>query len=147
MKYKYPFSVEAESLKVLDHKDGDTSNQDMAAFGPNWSGNSQFWFTGKKEGAEVTLELPVQAGGKFNLVVYYTTAHDYGTSQVLIDGKPVGDPTDCYSDGVRAKGRTALGEIELTAGSHKITFRAVSKNAKSANYLIGVDAIALEPMK
>ena len=147
LKYKYPFSLEAESLTVLDHKEGDVSNQDMTGFGPNWSGNSQFWFTGKKAGAEATLELPVQAAGRYNLVIYYTTAGDYGTSQVLIDGTPVGDPTDCYSQGVRAKGRTSLGAIDLTAGSHKITFRAVGKNAKSTNYLIGVDAIGLEPAK
>jgi hypothetical protein len=147
MRYKYPFSIEAEALKVLNHKDGDAQTQDMAGFGPNWSGNSQFWFTGKKEGAEATLELPVQATGRYNLAVYYTTAHDYGTSQVLIDGKPLGDPTDCYSDGVRAKGKTTLGAVDLTAGDHKITFRAVGKNAKSSSYLIGVDAIGLEPVK
>ena len=147
LKYKYPFSVEAEALTVLDHKDGEAQTQDMAAFGPNWSGNSQFWFLGKKVGAEATLELPVQADGKYNLAVYYTTAHDYGTSQVLIDGNPVGDPTDCYSEGVKAKGKTALGAIDLTAGNHRITFRAVGKNAKSASYLIGVDAVALEPVK
>ena len=146
-RYKYPYSVEAEGLKVLDHKDGDVSTQDMSGFGDGWSGDSQFWFTGSKVGAEATLELPVQNDGKYNLAVYYTAAGDYGVIQVLVDGKPVGGPTDCFNQGVIAKGRTSLGAVELTAGNHRITFRSVSKNAQSTNYLIGVDAIGLEPIK
>lgn len=146
-KYRYPYSFEAEGLTVLDHKDGDASTQDMAGFGPNWSGDSQFWFTAHKVGAEATLELPVQTTGRYNLAVYFTTAGDYGTTQVLVDGRAIGDPTDCYSQGVKAKGKTALGSLVLSAGSHRITFRAVDKNPKATNYLIGVDAIALEPAK
>ena len=144
---RYPYSVEAEGLRILDHKDGDATTQEMAGFGHDWSGDSQFWFTGNKVGAEATLELPVQTAGSYNLVVYYTTAVDYGIVQVLIDGNPVGDPTDCYSQGVHAKGRTALGAVDLTAGPHRITFRAVGKNKAGTNYLIGVDAIGLEPIK
>jgi len=64
-----------------------------------------------------------------------------------VEGKPVGGPTDCFNQGVIAKGRTSLGAVELTAGNHRITFRSVSKNAQSTNYLIGVDAIGLEPIK
>ncbi len=145
LKYRFPYSVEAESLKVLDYKDGNVSNQDMAGFGPDWSGDSQMWFTGNKLNAEVTLELPVQTGGHFDLSVYFTTAADYGKIQTLMDGKPIGDPTDCYSSGVHAKGKTNLGGIDLTAGNHRITFRAVGKNPSGTNYMIGVDAIQLEP--
>jgi len=147
LKTRYPFSVEAESLKILDHKDGDTSTQDMAGFGRDWSGDAQFWLTGNKAGAEATLELPVQTAGKFTLVVYFTTAIDYGIVQTLIDGNPVGDPTDCFTQGVKAKGRTVLGAIDLTAGPHRITFRAIDKNKAATGYKIGVDAIGLEPVK
>ncbi len=147
LKTRYPYSVEGEGLRILDHKDGDVQTQDMAGFSHDWSGDAQFWFTGKKVGAEASLELPVQTTGSYNLVVYYTTAKDYGIVQVLIDDKPVGDPTDCYSNGVHAKGRTALGAVELTAGPHRITFRSVGKNPAGTGYLIGVDAIGLEPIK
>ena len=61
--------------------------------------------TRQKAGAEATLELPVAAAGKYNLVVYYTTAKDYGIVQALVDGKEVGSPTDCYTPDVKAKGR------------------------------------------
>ncbi|MCW3052917.1 MAG: hypothetical protein JWN14_2087, partial [Chthonomonadales bacterium] len=147
LKTRYPFSVEAEGLKILDHKDGDTSTQDMVGFGRDWSGDAQFWLTGNKAGAEATLELPVQAAGKFSLVVYFTTAIDYGIVQTLIDGNPVGDPTDCFTQGVKAKGRTVLGAIDLTAGPHRITFRAIDKNKAATGYKIGVDAIGMEPVK
>ncbi len=147
LKTRYPFSVEGEGLKVLDHKDGDTSNQDMSGFGHDWSGDSQFWFTGNKAGAEASLELPVQAAGKFTLVVYFTTAKDYSIVQTLIDGNAVGEPVDCYTEGVKAKGRTALGTLDLTAGPHRITFRSIDKNKAGTGYKIGVDAIGMEPVK
>jgi hypothetical protein len=146
-KSRYPNAIEAESLKVLETKDGDAQVQDMANFGPNWSGDAQFWFLGTKAGAEATLELPVATAGNYDLSVYYTTAHDYAISQVLIDDHVVGSPTDCYTQDVLAKGKTDLGAISLTAGPHHITFRAVGKNPASSNYLLGVDAIGLEPVK
>ncbi len=147
MRVRYAYTVEGESLKILDHHDGDVSVQGMTDFGADWSGDSQLWFTGNKKGAEVSLELPVQADGTYNLAAYFTTAGDYGIVQVLLDGKEVGDPVDCFSQGVLPKGRSSLGHVTLTKGAHRITFRAVDKNPMSANYLIGVDAIGLEPVK
>lgn len=147
LKYRYTHSVEAESLKVLDHKGGDAQTQDMAGFGNGWSGDSQFWFVCHEKGGEATLELPVQPAGKYTLAVYFTTAKDYGIVQTLVDGMPVGSPTDCFTTDVRAKGRTELGTVDLTAGPHRITFRAIDKNKSSSSYLIGVDAIGLEPVK
>lgn len=141
----YPNSLEAESLKVLDAKDGEATTQAMAPFGADWSNDNQFWFLGQKEGAEATLELPVVKAGIYNLSVYYTTSRDYAIVQVLVDGQPVGSPTDTYSEPVKALGKTELGTVMLTAGPHRITFRAVGRNPKSTNYLIGVDAIGLDP--
>jgi hypothetical protein len=144
-KSRYPNTLEAESLKILGSKDGNATHQEMTGFGKDWSGDDQFWFLGSKAGSEATLELPIQKAGKYDLSVYYTTARDYGIVQVLIDDQPVGPPTDCYTVDVKAKGKTSLGTVELTAGNHKITFRSVDKNPMSSNYLIGVDAIGLEP--
>ena len=90
---------------------------------------------------------PSGANGTYNLVVYYTTAKDYGIVQALVDGKPVGSPTDCFTQDVKAKGRVQLGALDLTAGTHRITFRVTGKNAASSNYAVGVDAIGLEPVK
>jgi hypothetical protein len=144
---RYPYSIEAESLAILEAKDGEATHQDMQGFGPHWSGDAQFWFIGQKQGAEATLELPVQTAGAYNLSVYYTTARDYAIVQVLVDGKEIGSPIDCYTENVLAKGKTFLGMVDLTSGTHRITFRAVDKNPASTNYLIGVDAIGLEPVK
>jgi hypothetical protein len=145
-KSRYPNTIEGESLKILGSKDGNATRQDMAGFGKDWSGDDQFWFLGSKAGSEATLELPIQKAGKYDLSVYYTTARDYGIVQVLIDDQPVGPPTDCFTPDVKAKGKTSLGTVELTAGNHKITFRSVDKNPMSSNYLIGVDAIGLDPV-
>ncbi|MDE2125867.1 MAG: DUF2961 domain-containing protein [Armatimonadetes bacterium] len=144
---KYPFSVEAEDLKVLSADGGDASTQQLPSPDHAWSGDAQFWFVADHPNASATLQLPVAAPGKYTLVVYFTTAKDYAQVQTLVDGAPVGPVVDCYTPTVRPKGRTVLGEVTLSAGDHKITFRAAGKNAASTNYLIGVDAIGLEPVK
>src|SRR5262249_39132852 len=66
-KSRYANSIEAESLKILDAKDGQATHQEMAGFGPDWSGDDQFWFLGQKAGAEAPLELPIQTAGKYTL--------------------------------------------------------------------------------
>ncbi len=144
VKQRYRNAVEAEGLKVVESKDGNTDTQDMKGFGPNWSGDTQLWFHGQKPGAQVTLELPVATDGKVNFVVYLTTAKDYGIVQTLVDGKEIGSPIDCYSTEVKAKGRAELGALDLTAGTHKVTFRVTGKNAAGSGYLVGVDAIGME---
>lgn len=141
----YPHTLEGESLKVLSARDGTATRQGMAGFGSGWSDDEQFWFLGSKQGAEATLELPVEKAGRYELSVYYTTAKDYAIVQVLVNDQPIGPPTDCYTPEVKARGKVTLGIIELPAGNHRITFRAVGKNPASSNYLIGVDAIGLKP--
>lgn len=147
IKSLYPYTVEAEGLTILEAKDGDASRQEMAVFGPHWSGDAQFWLVARSAGAEATLELPVYRAGRYNLAVYFTTARDYAIVQTLLDGRPAGPPVDTYTPDVLAKGRTLLGTVTLSAGAHRITFRAVGKNPASSSYLIGVDAIGLEPIK
>lgn len=141
----HPDTIPATDLKVLETHEGDAQIQDMAGFGPYWDNNQQLWFTGHQQGAEITLELPIEKTGNYQLSVYYTTARDYAIVQALIDGQPIGPPTDCYTPNVEAKDKTILGTIMLTEGVHRLTFRAVGKNPASTNYLIGLDAIGLKP--
>jgi hypothetical protein len=143
----YANSVAAESLRILEAHDGDATHQEMANWGPGWSSDAQFWFLGTKVGAEATLELPIATAGKYDLSMYYTTAADYGTVQVLVDGKAVGGVTDCYTPSVLPKGKTELGVVELTAGPHRLTFRVTGHDEKSTGYYVGVDAIGLKPVK
>jgi hypothetical protein len=142
----YANSVLGEDLKILEAKDGEAQEQEMAAFGTGWSGDRQFWFTAQKVGAEATLELPIATAGRYELSAYYTTARDYGIVQVLVDGQAVGTPTDGYTTDVRPKGKTVLGPVTLSAGPHRLTFRVTGKNASSVGYLVGVDAIGLDPL-
>ena len=86
----------------------------------------------EKPGDFATLELPVtMSRTAYNLIVYYTTARDYGTVQALVDGKEIGTPTDCYTPDVKAKGRLVLGALDLTAGTHRITFRVTWQKTRS----------------
>lgn len=142
----HPNSIPAIDLKVVEATDGEAQIQDQTAFGPYWDNNQQLWFTGHRQGAQMTVELPVEKTGSYELSVYYTTARDYAIVQVLLDGNPIGQPTDCYTPNVQAKDQTILGNVMLTAGVHRLTFRAVGKNPASTNYFIGVDAIGLKPL-
>ena len=144
---RYPNSVEAESLRILQAKDGAAETQAMGSASSFWSNDAQFWFRAEKVGAEATLELPIQIAGRYKIAAYYTTARDYGTVQAFLDGAAIGTPTDCWTPDVLAKGKTELGTIILTAGNHRLTFRAVGKNPQSIGYFIGVDALTLDPIR
>lgn len=141
----YANAIEAEDLPVLDTKDGDAQEQDLSA--DHWSNGRQLFFMGRKPGAEVSLGLYVPAAGRYSLSVCYTTARDYGIVQALVDGAPVAGAIDCCTPQVLARGKLTLGALSLTAGQHRLTFRAVDKSRLSIGYFLGVDAIVLDPLR
>jgi hypothetical protein len=145
-KLKYPDSLEAENLTVLEATNGEANEQEMTPFGQDWSGNRQLFFTPSKADSQVTVSLPVEKAGNYKLVMYYTTAPDYGIAQVLMDGMSTGPTTDLFSNDVKALGRRELGDVHLTEGDHHLTIRVVGKNAASRGYFVGIDAIGLEPI-
>lgn len=84
------------------------------------------------EGQAISFSVPVEKGAAFYIGTNTTQGATSGEWQLLVDGKPVGEPME-----LNAKGGTVMhGSAELTAGDHVITYKAASSEATAALKLI-----------
>lgn len=140
-----PGVIEAEDLKVKSKTAGDVPNQDMLSFGDAWSGGRQLWWLVHEPGARLDLELPVKEAGTYAISAAFTKAGDYGTMKLELDGKPLEKELDLYVPfpSVVHTGDVPLGTAALHEGAHTLSIILTGKNAKSTNYLVGMDWIKL----
>ncbi len=119
----------------------------MLPFGDAWSGGRQLWWLVHEPGAKLDLELPVKTAGTYAVSAAFTRAGDYGIVQLAVDGKPLGKPIDLYepAPAVLHTGDVPLGSATLDAGLHSLSIVLTGKNARSTNYLVGMDWIKLTP--
>ena len=143
---KVPGATEGEGLKVLSKTGGNAKPQGMGAFGGEWSGGSQLWWTGAKPGQKLTLALPVQEKGKYTLKAALTLAKDYGIIDVALDDKPVATGWDGFNGPkVIHSDELDWGTHELSAGEHQITLTITGKHADAVpGYMVGLDYVKLE---
>ncbi|MCX6851456.1 MAG: FG-GAP-like repeat-containing protein [Verrucomicrobia bacterium] len=141
-----PGALEGEALKVLAKTGGNSKPQGMGAFGGEWSGGSQLWWTGAKPGQKLTLALPVQEKGKYTLKAALTLAKDYGIIDVALDDKPVATAWDGFNGPkVIHSDELDWGTHELSAGEHQLTLTITGKHADAVpSYMVGLDYVRLE---
>jgi len=101
----------------------------------------QLWFVPHEDHAWV--EIPFTLDKDENVVLYAKMVHsyDYGIYKMLLDGEEVGR-LDLYAPDVTPTSHR-LGRRHLTAGAHTLRFEGAGKNAKSAGYYLGFDALAV----
>lgn len=140
-------AIEGERLKVLSITGGSTSAQELPAHGGNsWSEDAHLWWTGASPGDRLTLALPVEKSGKFDIRAQFTKAADYGIVRLSLNGSPLGDSIDLYNDGVVPTGEMSLGVKELTAGEHRLTIEIAGANEAAVKaYMFGLDYVRLAP--
>jgi len=141
-----PGAIEGEGLKVLSKTGGNAKAQGMGAFGGEWSGGSQLWWTGAKPGQKLTLALPVQEKGKYTLKAALTLARDYGIIDVALDDKPVATAWDGFNGPkVIHSDELDWGTHELSAGKHQLTITITGKHVNAVpGYMVGLDYVRLE---
>jgi D-arabinan exo alpha-(1,3)/(1,5)-arabinofuranosidase (non-reducing end) len=122
-------------------------NQDMLPFGDAWSGGRQLWWLVHQPSAKLDLELPVKTAGTYSLSAAFTKAGDYGTVQLSLDGKELGQSIDLFEPfpSIIHTGDVPLGIATLDAGSHTLSITLKGKNPRSTDYLVGMDWIKLTP--
>jgi hypothetical protein len=141
-----PGAIEAERMRVLAVTGGNPHEQEMDGFEGRWSNDSQLWWTGAKPGDALDLALPVAKGGTYKLTVQLTKARDYAITQILLDGKPLGQPIDLYAPNVSLARPFTSDPVDLSAGDHKLTFRIAGANDKAVkSYMVGIDYVKLDP--
>jgi len=136
---------EAESLTVSAADRCHTTPQDMGPWGgPMWSGGKQL-LCRAEEGGFVEFSLPVRKAGRYRLCLLATAAPDSGVVRASLDGKPLGEAIDLYSGRISPSGPVPLGTVHLAAGPHRLRLATVGRNASSAGFSFGLDAIDLLP--
>lgn len=139
-------AIEAEALLASARATtGPVEMQDMSVFAGEWSDAAQLWWRPTAPGAVLTLNVPVQAAGTYELVGYFTKAKDYGNVQLLQGDTPVGPEVNLYDPDVKPTGPISLGRVTLQPGNNPLRFRIAGKDARSQGYLVGLDALVLKP--
>ena len=138
-------ALEGEALK-FKVEGGSVKPQKMGGFGTLWSGASQLWWTGAKEGDQLTLTLPVKEAGRYSLRIALTKAHDYGIISAKLNGALVASEWDGFVAGkVAHSGELDWGTHELKAGDNQLTLTITGRHPDATpRFMVGVDYVRLE---
>jgi hypothetical protein len=119
--------------------------QQMGEYDDQWSGLEQLWWRANAVGQRLTLKLPVATAGVYELIGYWARANDYGDVRVLVNGAARETIVRGYGLGVTRSAPISFGRVALNAGDNEITLQVVGKDARSTNYLVGLDGFVLRP--
>jgi hypothetical protein len=135
--YDYSKVIEGESL-LPDAKatEGPIERQELGGL----SGGAHLWWRPSKDGQSLDVPFTVAEAGRYELLALLTKSWDYGTYRIELDGRPVGGPVDLYAPSSAPEERF-LGQFDLNAGRHVLTFHNAGKNPASQGYLFGLDGI------
>jgi hypothetical protein len=145
-------SIEIEDLmNSAKVSAGPTSRQNMQGFGPGWSGNAQLFWR-----APAPVDKPIRnwphlavwftppSANTFEVILHYTSAPDFGTFRVFLDGQPRAD-VDAYSTSVTT-GDRSLGQHKLDPGKHELLVTVFTKAGASKGFAVGLDRVELRPV-
>ncbi len=141
-------ALEGEDLKVLECTGGNVQPQGMGLFADGrWSRGKQLWWTGGATGEHLTLAVPVEHAGRYQVEAAFTRAPDYGRLRVSVNGVAVGETVDLFAPTVRATGPQMLGTVDLPAGDARFELAIVGKNDSAVpGYMVGLDYLRLTPV-
>lgn len=142
-------TIEAESLlRNATVTGGELRTQDMSTFNGRWSGNAQLWWVEAGPGDKLTLPITAPADGEYELTGFFTRAGDYGIFRTYLNGRPIGNLVDGYSDKVEPTGPVSFGPVQLKKGTNQLTLEIIGKEARAAGYsngyLVGIDGFRLD---
>ncbi len=140
-------AIEAHTLTVARITAGNVKRQLMSEFtADRWSGDDHLWWTGAAPGDELELEFELEDAGMLTPEILLTRAFDYAIVQLHLDGKPLGDPIDLFSDKVETTGVLSFNPRELSPGQHMLTLEIGGTNPQSEKlYMVGIDYLRFVP--
>jgi hypothetical protein len=137
-------ALEGEELKILE-KAGIAERQD---FTDKMSGGSHLWWRTAKVGDTLTLEVPAEKAGKYEIFAVFTKAGDYGIHTLSINGKEMIRDLDLYNNGVIVAPEQSLGVYDLKQGANALKVTITGSNPQAIkNYMFGLDYLRLAPAK
>jgi putative heme-binding domain-containing protein len=145
---KVPGAIEGESMKIVEKSGGNAISQAMGGFAKDrWSGNDQLWWTGAKPGDRLSLEVPVEKDGVWDIEVVLTRARDYGIVRLSLDSTVLDPAIDLYSTpDVITTGVLSYSGVELKSGVHRLTLEITGANPAAVKaFMVAIDYIRLVP--
>lgn len=145
-------ALEAEDLGLLGYKSlrGEAGRPERVLLMPNQSGDHMLQFDPGGEG-EVSLAVPADEDGTYDLKIHFLRAPDYGIVRVAVNGRPAGDPVDLYRAFVEMFPRDVwppqeyvFSGVSLRKGLNVLTLAVHGKNPESEGAKLGVDCLVLE---
>jgi putative heme-binding domain-containing protein len=138
-------ALEGEALQVKKVSGGSARAQDMGGFkGGRWSGNHHLWWTGAKVGDQLTIAVPVEREGDYEVYAAMTKARDYGVFRVAINEETVAESIDLFDPEVVATGPVSLGTHHLKSGQNVLHVTVAGANPKAAKaFMFGLDYLYL----
>ena len=130
--------IEAESLKPK----GDniqSSIENMKPYGPDWSNMKQLRVNLGKKSNRFFLSIPVSHEDRYNVSVYYTKGPEYCNTNIMYQGKKVGEIRG-YKSEIYPGGAITLKNLKSADNKLKLEFVANGKNRKSNGFDVGIDA-------
>ena len=143
-----PGAIECESMKILS-KSGDitTFSQDMSPWDSDrWSSGHQLTVKAEKPGDFVELEIPATDNKPRAVLLYVTSAPDFGILRFTVNGKTSETTFDGYAENVQPAEPLKLGVYTPEHGRFILRAEVTGANAKSAGarYFFGIDCVILE---
>jgi putative membrane-bound dehydrogenase-like protein len=128
-------------------KGGNVRAQGMAGFGPGWTGNSHLWWTGGQPGDVLTLKVPGLRPGTHHVTLFPTTAPDYATIRVAINGQL--QEADLYTEKVLPGAPIHFEKVNISPGEPlQIDVHLTGANPSALpRYMFGLDRVEVEPAK
>jgi hypothetical protein len=144
--YRVPDVIEAETLPCNPKAQQPVSSQPMFDYGANiWSNDHELTWWSSAVGQSISLELPAQKPGKYDLLAHYSYGPGFGIMQVNFNGVDIGSPVDFYAPTMRAPDVTDLGVVELTDAKPIFKITVTGKNDASKGFKFGLDYLKLVP--
>ena len=143
--YKEKNALEGENYNNIKAFGGKISTQNMIAFGNNWSGDQQLWWTQNQPGNCLAIIINSPENAEKNLFAQFTKAKDYGIIQLYFNGVKIGDEVDGYGPGITASGKINFGKVKINKGGNLLKIKITGANPKAKkSYMVGLDYIKFE---
>lgn len=90
----------------------------------------------------VAFPFALGVSGKYRLLAQFAKGEQYGSFEVLLDGKKVGETIDCAADALTPTGELDLGEHRMMArNDHTVSLRSLDGKH------IGIDYFRFEKVE
>lgn len=137
-------ALEGEEIKILEKTgNGESERQN---FSDAMSGGSHLWWRNGNVGDTLSLAVPVERAGKYEIFAVFTKAVDYGIHSLTINDKEAVKDMDLFNNGVIQTPEQSLGVFDLEKGDNTLKVTIVGANPSAVqSYMFGLDYLRLVP--